>query len=131
MRGGIEVPNDRTSKQPITGYCYNLECMEEGQRFEFPVPHGDVACPKCGATEAPMVGLLTLIHFLVRDKMGPIRSGFGRYKLACDPKRWHLATPTNLEAATDQLQAANCPQCLKVAAEQKLKPIQGVANPGL
>lgn len=128
MASSIEVPHDRTSKQPITGYCLNLECMEDGKRFEFPCNHADVACPKCGAQDAPMIGVLALTHFMVLDnKVGLIRGSHGRYRLACDPKRAYLATPTNNEAATDQLPFVNCPGCLTVAKEQNLKPIQGMA----
>jgi hypothetical protein len=131
-RHSVVIPSDRTTKQPVTACCFNLECLEDGDRFEFPCEHGDVACPKCGATEAPMIAVLALTHFLVRDnKAGLIRGGHGRYRLACDPKRAYLATPTNNEAATDQLEAANCPQCLRVAKEQNLKPMQGAANVGL
>lgn len=127
----VVIPNDRTSKQPVVACCFNLECLEDGERFEFPCEHGDVVCPKCGATEAPMIAVLALTHFLIRDNTGPFRTGSGRYSLACDPKRSYLATPTNNEAATDQLECANCPQCLAVAKERNLKPIQGVANFGL
>ncbi|MCI0333548.1 MAG: hypothetical protein L0228_10035 [Planctomycetes bacterium] len=125
----IIIPGDRTQKQPVTAFCINPECLEasDRKRFEFPVEHADVACPKCGATEAPMVGVLALTHFLHRNPQGKIVGMGGlRYQLACDQSRAYLATLTNEEAATDQLRAVNCPGCLKAAAEKKLKDKQGM-----
>lgn len=106
----------------------NIECIIANghKRFEFET-EGDVKCPRCGATEAPMIQLLALVHFMVRDPKGPIAGHCSRWRLACDPKRAHLATETNNEAASDQLIAVNCPGCLKVAKEQKLAKRQGDA----
>lgn len=126
LRHKILVPHDRTQRQPIVARCHNVKCLDDGEFFEFDVEHADVACPKCGATESPMLALLTLIHLLVPDERGPILGAAGRFKLLCDPMRPYLATETNLEAATDQLIAANCPVCLKAAEQQKLGAIQGV-----
>ena len=125
----IVIPGDRTQKQPVTAFCRNPECLESSdeKRFEFPVEHADIACPKCGATEAPLVGILSLVHFLHRNPKGRVVGMGGiRYQLACDESRAHLATLSNDEAATDQLQAVNCPGCLKAAAEKKLKDKQGM-----
>lgn len=124
----IIIPNDRTDKQPATAFCRNPECLESSdqRRFEFSPEHAHVACPKCGATEAPMVGMLSLVHFLHRNPKGKIVGMGGlRYQLACSEERAHLATLTNDEAATDQLAAVNCPGCLKAAVEKKLKDKQG------
>jgi hypothetical protein len=113
---GIIIPGDRTSKQPARGYCTNPECRESNldSRFEFDLPHDRLACPKCGADRQPLVGLLALVHLLVRDKAGPVRGVGGlRYKLACDEKRAYLATVSNQEAATGDVRAANCPGCLR------------------
>ena len=126
----IIIPNDRTDKQPVRAFCRNPECLESSDKrwFEFSPEHAHVACPKCGATEAPMIGMLSLVHFLHRNPEGKIVGVGGlRYQLACDEKRAHLATRTNDEAATDQLQAVNCPGCLKAAAEKKLKDKQGMS----
>lgn len=122
----ILIPGDRTTSQPVTAYCQNFECLVDGQRFEFPT-EGDVKCPKCGANQAPMIGLLSLIHFMVRDPVGPIQGAAARYHLACAPKRRTLATATNLESASDQLIAVNCPGCLDVANHQRLAAIQGTS----
>jgi len=114
----IVPPKDRTQKQAVRAYCVNPQCWEDdsGGRFEFTVEHGEIACPKCGANEPPMVGLLVLVHMLLPDQKGPIRGSGGlRYKLGCEQARAYLATETNLEAATGDIQAANCPGCLKAA----------------
>jgi 4-hydroxy-3-methylbut-2-en-1-yl diphosphate synthase IspG/GcpE len=129
----ILIPGDRTQAQPVRAFCRNVECLESSdqRRFEFDVEHEQVACPKCGATEAPMIGVLSLVHFLHRNPQGKIVGMGGlRYQLACDEKRAYLATHTNLEAATDQLQAVNCPGCLRAAKEKKLKDKQGLVVTG-
>ena len=73
-----------------------------------------------------MVGLLVLIHLLIRDQRGPIMGSEGvRYRFACDSGRVVLATPTNLEAATGDPSAANCPGCLKAKHDEKIDRIQG------
>jgi hypothetical protein len=121
------IPSDRTKKQPIVGYCLNPECRElsTDERFEFVVEH-EVCCPKCGATNPPLVDLLVLIHFLHANKQGRIVGSMGmRYSIACDPKRSHTATVTNLEAASGDLRAVNCPGCQKAAFDMKLAEQQG------
>lgn len=124
---GISVPFDRTNRQPIRGYCLNPECREKSDddRFEFDVPHDRFACPKCGSDSPISVGILALVHFLVRDPNGPIAGVQSRYRFACDPKRSLLATPTNQEAASGDLRAVNCPGCLQAAAEMKATVVQG------
>ncbi len=69
----VEVPRDRTNKQPANGFCRNPECQEDGQdEYRFEVHHARVECPKCGANQAPMIGLLVLTHLMIRDGNGPI-----------------------------------------------------------
>lgn len=129
----ILIPGDRTQKQPVRAFCGNPECREQSdQRFEFDAQHEAIECPKCGANQSPMVGLVALIHFLHRQKGGPIvGSGGLRYALACDSNRAYLATATNQEAASGDLSVANCPGCLQAAVEKQLIPIQGAAvRPG-
>ncbi len=122
----IIVPGDRTSKQPARGFCTNPECLEssDDDRFEFDVQHGDVVCPKCGCDHAPTVGLLVLIHYLVKDPKGRIRGLAGRYRLACDSQRAYLATTTNQEAATGDLRHVNCPGCLAAVQSAIGKQVQ-------
>lgn len=117
---GIVIPGDRTTKQPITGYCFNPQCREtsDASRYEFVVEHDRFACPKCGATNPSCVGLLVLTHLLVADVTGPVIGSSGsRWRFACDGKRSILATDTNLEAATGMPEVANCPGCLAALAE--------------
>ena len=123
---GIIVPGDRTTSQPGRGYCYNPECVEPGKdRFEFDVEQDGFSCPKCGSDDPGSVGLLTLIHLLVRDKAGPIQGSRSRYRLACDPTRVLLATPTNNEAASGDVKAVNCPGCLEAAVRENITGSQG------
>jgi hypothetical protein len=129
----VIIPGDRSQKQPVRAFCLNVQCLEasDRKRFEFDVEHADVACPKCGATESPMIGMMTLIHLLVKNPKGPIVGKGGiRYSMGCEAERPYLATLTNDEAATDQPEAANCPGCLKVAQERKLTSAQGLAVTG-
>lgn len=110
----VKVPNDRTVYQPARAFCRNPQCREESNKeFEFDVTHDNFGCPKCGANKSPMVGLLVLTHLLIPNPAGPIiGSGGRRFALGCDQKRAYLATVTNLEAATDNPEIANCPGCL-------------------
>ena len=117
------VPLDRCSKQPATGYCFNPECRDKStdSRHEFPITGDSVRCDKCGSDSPLMVGLLVLIHLLVLDRDGPIVGSQGlRYRFVCDPKRSHLATTTNLEAATGDPTVANCPGCLKALRDSDM-----------
>lgn len=125
------IPNDRTKKQPVYCFCVNPECLDESchTRFVFPHEHGQVECPKCGATESPYVGVLVLTHYMARLPRGPIRGvgGLG-YHIACDPTRAYLATATNQEAATDQIEAVTCPGCLAAYQSKKVDPGDGKFN---
>jgi hypothetical protein len=124
---GIDIPVDRCAHQMPRGYCLNPECLESNtdSRYEFDVDQDKFSCPKCGSDSPVMVGLLVLIHFLVRDQKGPVVGQGIRYRFACDAKRAHLATNTNLEAASGDIKAVNCPGCLKAAHDQNLTNIQG------
>lgn len=122
MPGG-RVPRDRTIKQPAEGFCRNPECAVDGQQYRFRVEHDHFACPKCGADTPPMVDVLVLTHFLHRHDRGPIRGKGGlRFVIACDDKRAYLATATNKEAATDNIDLVSCPGCLENAAKLGIFP---------
>lgn len=131
MANAVQVPGDRTIKQPVRCYCLNPECRdrecEPGKdRYEFAVEHAEVVCPKCGANQVPIVGVLAIVHFIVRDKRGPLMGHGGlRYRLACEPRRTFIATRTNLEAGTGELSAVTCVRCLAVAKEQNAAASQG------
>ena len=126
---GGRVASDRTTKQMARGFCRNPECQDKpGEQFEFDVEHDHFACPKCGADRPPMIGLLTLTHLLLRNEQGPILGTGGlRYALGCDSKRAYLATHSNNEAATGDIEVANCPGCLARAESLGLKKNQGWA----
>lgn len=126
---GIKVPHDRTVKQPAAGFCRNPECREvSNEEFHFVVEHDNFSCPKCGANKAPMVGVLVLTHLLIRNQAGPILGSGGlRYALGCDMKRAYLATVSNQEAATDNIEIANCPGCLERAESLGIKGANGWA----
>jgi len=102
----------RTKKQPLAWYCVNPECVKTGNsEFTSDIPK----CPRCTCEGPPTIQLRTLIHLLVPDPKGPILGAVQRWKFACDPKREHLALEDNMEAATDNVHAANCPGCLETA----------------
>lgn len=113
----VKVPNDRITHQPARGFCRNPQCRDQSdQEFHFDVKNDHFACPKCGADREPMAGLLSLVHLLIRNPDGPIIGAGGlRYAIGCDLKRAYLATITNQEAATDNIEIANCPGCLERA----------------
>lgn len=119
----IVVPDDRTMNQPVTGFCRNPGCRDPHPRIpgatvehRFTVEHDHFSCDKCGANRSPMIGTLTLTHLLVPDITGPVKGTGGRcFKIACDSKRAYLATVTNDEAATDNIEIANCPGCIAAA----------------
>ena len=121
--GAIVMPNDRSVKNPARGFCRNPECQEtKGEEFTFPIEHAHVSCPKCGANAAPMIGVFVLIHLLIPVRGGPIRGEGGRsFALACDDERSYLATRTNLEAASGDIEVINCPQCLDNARKLGIK----------
>lgn len=119
--------HDRTVKQPLHFRCYNPECMKEaGGHFEW---EGDqvVPCPRCASSRVVM---LSLCHFMLPDSEGPIESGATgmRYRKACDAtKRGEvLATHTNNESASGDLNQVNCPGCLKVVERLRVKSSSGV-----
>lgn len=119
----IIIPRDRTTKQQPVGFCLNPECFDSSdqQRFEFRAEHSPVTCPKCGANQSPMVGLLALVHHVIKTPQGKIVGMGGlRYGLACDPGRSFIATITNNEHGSGDIQAVNCPGCL--AAYERNKP---------
>jgi len=124
----VVMPKDRTIKQPVFAFCRNPECrVVSNQDFTFHVEHAHVACPKCGANQDPMIGVLTLCHHLMPHPQGPIIGHAGRrYRLACDAKRAYLATATNLESATDQPQIVNCPGCRAEIENQRIVNPTGV-----
>lgn len=121
-----DIATGQTLKQPTIWRCPNPECVspvgivdhtdplrlnQPGVRyFEFAGDYPE--CPKCGSC-APSVQKRALIHLLVRDKKGPVVGEHGlRWRMACDPKRTHLATESNGEAATGDSTCANCPGCM-------------------
>jgi hypothetical protein len=116
---GIVIPNSRCQKKRNFAYCSNPECAEsrDGVRYEFRFEIEDSLrpCPKCGACRAPMVGILAVTHYLIRDKSGHLEGASGlRYRIACDVenKRHEISTPENHELATGDRGTANCVECL-------------------
>lgn len=122
----VVMPADRSTKNPATGFCRNPKCQEQlGELFRFPIEHAHVSCPKCGANRTPMVGVFALVHLVLPLEGGKIRGAGGiSLSLACDPDRDYLATRTNNEAASDDIEAVNCPQC--IANAKKLGIVQQV-----
>lgn len=123
---GVKVPEDRSLKQPVRGFCRNPECRDqENKEFQFTVEHDNFACPKCKANQQPMIGVLVLTHLLVPQDKGPITGSGGRqFAIACDTKRAYLATASNLEAVSDNPVVTNCQTCLELAGKLKIvKPL--------
>ncbi len=124
---GIIVPEDRSLKQPVMGFCRNPECCDvAGVEFNFMIEHDHAACPKCGADREPMIGMLVLTHLLLPLKGGPIigRGGI-QFVIACDSQRAYTATATNLEAVTDNPKISNCPGCLSAIEKLNVKKPTG------
>lgn len=119
--------SDRTQSVPMIWLCRNLECSEQIGRAEFRFASDEPKCPKCksGPTDTPGVRLMALVHLLIPTKGGKIPGQYCKWSLACSPDRDYLATETNNEAATDDIQAANCPECLKKAAALKITKALG------
>ena len=112
---------DQTTKQPVVWCCPNPECRESNLESYYAFESDNPECPKCGI-EPPYVTKRVLIHFLLRDRKGPIVGQFGlRYKIACAPVRSFIATLTNGEASTGDIRAANCPGCLKVVGDKLIR----------
>lgn len=127
---GIVLPDERSCKQKHYAFCANPDCRENGQEFRFQIEQTLVPCPKCGATDPPMVGMLCKTHLLIRDKSGPFAGASGlRYRMGCDPqrKRHHLSTITNHEAFTDDRTICNCEECLIEADRVNAEAISGTA----
>ena len=118
---------DRTQSQPMVWQCSNVGCSEVKGVFGFDFISDQPKCPKCGAgqTDSPGVVLRSLIHLLVPDKNGPISGQYSRWRMLCSPKRDTLATPTNYEAATDNIFAVNCEGCLKMGHDLNIKTALG------
>ena len=111
---------------------YDYECVQCAHVFE--VFHklseegADFACPKCGANQPPFVHLLVITHLLVPDPKGALIGAGGlRYKMACDETRAYLATVSNQEAASGDLQVVNCPGCLAAQKKENFPVIAGSA----
>lgn len=124
---GISVPSDRTCSQRAAGFCRNPKCCDKATgEFHFVVENDKFSCPKCGADAAPMVGLLVLIHLLIPVKNGPILGSGGiTYQLGCDDKRAYMATHSNQEACTGEVEHANCPGCLAEAEKRGISKAVG------
>lgn len=112
--------HDRTQKIPMVWVCRQRSCAEGGLN-EFQFISDEPVCPKCGAGEKEGVFLRTLIHLLIPDAKGRVVSMTGRYRLGCDSTRDYLATPSNREAASGDVGAVNCPECLKEAFRLKVR----------
>lgn len=105
----------QTDRQPVWWECFNPECLPDKRnhrkRFVFQSDYGE--CPKCKSGQ-PTVSKRVLIHFLVANPKGEISGEHGkRYSIACDLKRYHVATPANGEAGSGDIRAVNCPGCIK------------------
>lgn len=73
-----------------------------------------------------MVGVYVLTHLLIPVKGAPLRGESGiSYALACDDQRAYLATATNLEAASGNVNVVNCPICLENARKLGIKMKDG------
>ncbi len=125
---GIVLPETRSHKQRNFAYCNNPECAEAGLEFRFEIEQTLVPCPKCGATKAPMVGMLAKTHLLVRDRKGKL-AGIGglTYRLACDTenKRDSISSIHNHELGTGDRTIANCIDCLVQADRQNVGLVTG------
>jgi hypothetical protein len=108
----------RTDKQPLVWSCSNPKCVEDFKIFTF--ESDQPKCPKCTCEGPPVIQLQALIHLLVPDKAGKIRGMYGRYKIACDPKRAFVSTGKENEVGTDDINAANCPDCLKFGKKSRI-----------
>lgn len=120
---GIVIPETRSRKQRNFAFCCNPECSEMGLEFRFEIQDTLVPCPKCGATKAPLVGMLAKTHLIVRDKRGQLEGAGGlRYRLACDTenKRGSISTIHNHELATGDRTIANCLDCLVQADRENV-----------
>lgn len=83
--------------------CY--ACTPFGREFERDTPE----CDKCGATK-PAVVTLTLVHWLVIQKDGPLQGSRLRFRIACQPSRPSLA---HNFPGSPQPDHVSCPLCKK------------------
>lgn len=122
----LVIHPDQTTKQPVVWRCLSDECKTDAPWFEF--ESDQPRCPKCGSDGAPTVQKRVLIHLAIRNSRGPILGFKGeRYAFACDPPRELLATMTNGEAISGQLNVVNCPSCLMAITKLNVKDDTGRA----
>jgi hypothetical protein len=89
--------------------CISLDCREnKTEAFESTEKHP--TCPHCGYANA--IRKVAVIHFLTRDKNGPIKGDGANYRIACGKR------PAECAHATGEPQAANCPECLATLTEE-------------
>lgn len=83
--------------------CTNENCGEGGPNG---APFEDASrkpvCPLCG-DDAPQE--LVVVHYLVKDANGPIRTGLGRRLIACNP------ATKELPQCSGAREAVTCPAC--------------------
>ncbi len=121
MNRPLVIPASRDKRVPVIVQCNNPHCRVLDKRkgkmvrftFSCPPEADKIQCPKCGACEPPLVTFKTLTHFTKPDPRGKILGKYGKYSLACDPKRPLATTRNNLEQMTNLVEAVNCPLCLE------------------
>lgn len=89
-------------------------CREAMWPKDFVFEDHDGACPKCGARGLPSVVEMVDIHFMVLCANGPIMGSRGAQKVACQPRRSHLALPHGAGehfSATGDVREVTCPRC--------------------
>jgi ssDNA-binding Zn-finger/Zn-ribbon topoisomerase 1 len=114
--------------------CQNEACSEcpHGRLiYDFQNPTG--VCPKCGADPRTPEGRETVIprvcmHLVVKDPAGPIVTGKGRLRVACQP-----GTATLPGRATGAPSAVTCPVCRATEAfaevDREVTPVEENAVP--
>ena len=93
--------------------CLNEQCTEDlfgrlGYDFESEEP----ICPKCTYDHRTYEGSEVVIkrevvHFIVIDRWGPIRTPKGRRRVACQPNNGIIGN----QRLTSEPQVVNCPAC--------------------
>lgn len=87
--------------------CVNPDCPKVREQlrpaYEFEDADKDARCPECDAEPLPVV----MIHLLVKDLQGPIRTRLGRRRIACAPE--FAAVKGRLACETV---AVTCPACV-------------------
>lgn len=102
--------------------CTACGMPPHGLEFEANVgPYGVGRCPKCGSEHPTIIaGPLVAVHLLVPDRQGPILGTLGRYFVACERKRAHLAAHMlDTYSATEDVLAVSCPSCKGTAWYQE------------